>query len=162
MFFGGSSGGGLVQGMTGAGNSMFGTDVQAHNLPFIGNMFPNPNEAAMQQRYAEAMAALSQYRPVQQRAAMNALRNQSTMLQPMNNAMGEMYGPGAQASMAGIKNPFSAGGGGRPPPPGQGRGYNGTPAGKPDDSLGSAGGRIAPDILRGGLGVATLGLSELF
>lgn len=84
----------------GIGGSMgsLGLDFGMHKMPVVGNFVQNPDELHKQEQLQRAGAAYNAYRPEAQQAQMNALRSTMAAYQPVNNALGQMYGPGAQMS----------------------------------------------------------------
>ncbi|RMG11330.1 MAG: hypothetical protein D6731_15735 [Planctomycetota bacterium] len=70
-----------------------------YKAPFVGQFFENPQEAAMRRHMIEGAQSLSAYRPVQYQARMNALQQAMSLFNPVNNALGQMYGPGAMMNM---------------------------------------------------------------
>lgn len=108
---GGAGGGGAIAsdtGPLGMGTELMTgvTGIQPSRLPFVGGLFPNPDEKAMRQAMADAAASYQAARP-QSAAAWNAaLGNMMGAYSPAQSALAQMYG-GTQA-------PPPAG-----PPPGQ-------------------------------------------
>jgi hypothetical protein len=85
-----------------------GMDFGLEKIPVVGNFFKNPNEQHMQDQFAQAANAYGAYRPEAAQARMNALGQQQSAFRPMNAAMGQMYGPGAQQDTTDmLKNPMS-------------------------------------------------------
>ena len=74
----------------------------------MGQFFQNPYALQKQQAMGDVGQQLQAYRPEFQQAQMNAMRQQMAMMQPMQNALGSMYGPAAQFDLEqGVQNPFS-------------------------------------------------------
>jgi len=85
-----------------------GTNFAPYNIPVVGNFFTNPQEQFQQAQLQEAGRQYGAMRPEAQNAQMNALRQSQSLYAPTNNALGEMYGPGAQMDMqAASQNPMS-------------------------------------------------------
>src|SRR5512146_2139839 len=91
---GGFSGGGLAGG--GGPLGAMGMDLAPYKMPIIGSKFQNPNEIHKQQQFHEMARALGQYRPELQQGMSNALNQSLSAMVPVNSAMAQMYGPGAQ------------------------------------------------------------------
>lgn len=79
-----------------------------HNLPLAGALFENPEEENLQQTMEQARQAYGQYRPLMEEARMNALRQTLDTFQPVNQALGEMYGPSAQMDLS-VQSPMPEG-----------------------------------------------------
>jgi|GEM_PF-5081953 len=79
-----------------------------HNVPLVGGLFENPEEENLQQSMEQARQAYAQYRPMAEQARLNALAQTASLFQPVNRALGEMYGPGAQMSMP-VQSPLPEG-----------------------------------------------------
>ncbi len=82
-----------------------------NELPIVGGLagaiFGNPEEEAQQKAFADAHAALMKYRPQAMQARMNAMGSMQHAFDPMNNLMGQMYGPQAMQNMSQtMQNPF--------------------------------------------------------
>lgn len=130
---GGNSGqglSGLLGGITGTGSGglgnmtgMPGLDSQAgggggvmslngginmSQIPFIGGLFPNPNEAAMQQAIQNAGGQFAAYRPQLAQAYQNLAGDQLAALQGPQNALMQMYG-GKPPPGPSISNPSPGG-----------------------------------------------------
>lgn len=105
-FLGGQAGGGGGI-MSGSGG------LNMSQIPFIGGMFPNPNEAAMQQAIQQSQNDLSAYRPQMAQAYQNLAGNQLASYQPAQGALMQMYG-GSIPQGPTIANPSPGG-----MPPGQ-------------------------------------------
>jgi hypothetical protein len=175
---GGNSGqgmGGMLGGLTGTGSGglgnmtgMPGLDSQAgggggimslngginlSGIPFIGGMFPNPNEAAMQQGIKNVQAATAAYRPQMAQAYQNLAGDQLAALQGPQQALLQMYG-GQPPPGPSISNPSH---GGSPsmqassPPPQASGGSSGGSSG------GFLGGMLGGDPLGGLMGAGGLG-----
>lgn len=100
--------GSLLSGGGGSGGLLgnLGFSVGAHELPIVGGLFANPDEQYKQQQMNQAHQAYTAYRPEAAQARMNAMRQAGSMMQPANNALAAMYGPGATAAMP-TMNPMS-------------------------------------------------------
>lgn len=117
MFGGGSSGAG--------GGGIIGDNggVNMSQIPFIGGMMPNPNEKAMREALQRAQVAYGDHRGQSAQAYQNMLGQVLNSYQPVQNALGAMYGgpkqpglpapppaytgPGAQAPAAPAAPPAS-------------------------------------------------------
>lgn len=95
-------GGGGGMGPMGA----LGMDFGMHELPIVGGLFRNPQEEFKAQQMNVAGRTMAAYRPEQAQARLNALRQASGAMQPMNNALASMYGAGATQG-ANPQNPMS-------------------------------------------------------
>lgn len=119
MGLGGKSGGG--KGSLGGGQSstnyplgqgsnplgMMGMDLSLYNMPVIGSFFQNPNEQHQREQMSRSAEAFSQYRPEYAQARMNALANQMSVMQPVQNALTRMYGnAGALNTGQALTNPM--------------------------------------------------------
>lgn len=79
-----------------------------HEAPLIGQFFDNPNETQKLQSMQQAAEVYHAMRPELQQAQLNALRQQMSLMGPVQNALGQMYGPGAQFSLdQAMQNPIS-------------------------------------------------------
>jgi hypothetical protein len=83
-----------------------------NSLPVAGGLFESlwgsPEQEAKQKAMAEAQQAMFAYRPVAMDARLGAMNNMSAAFGPMQQLMGQMYGPAAQTDMSKlIGNPFS-------------------------------------------------------
>lgn len=77
---------------------------------FLSSIWGDPAEEANAAAMAEAVRSYKEYRPENINARMNAFHSMSNVFSPMNNLMGQMYGPGAQIDMSKVvQNPFSQG-----------------------------------------------------
>lgn len=65
----------------------------------------SPEEKRAQRAARRYQQAMQQYRPIAQQARMNMMEQASGMAAPMNNFMGEMYGPGGMMNLQ-PTNPF--------------------------------------------------------
>lgn len=94
----GSNGSYTGGGLAGGGGPLgaMGMDIAPYRMPIIGGKFQNPNDIFKQQQFHQMARSLGQYRPEIQQAYSNALSQELTAFQPVNNAMAQMYGPGAQ------------------------------------------------------------------
>lgn len=134
-------GGGLFGGGGGGGGGMLGglgLDLSLNKLPIIGNFVQNPQEQFKLAQMQEQGRQYGAYRPELAQARLNVMRQRSLGMQPMNNAMAQMYGPGAQMNTAGMfQNPMSQRmmGLGNVKPPGMGQGGGG---GNPAEFLGNS------------------------
>lgn len=82
-----------------------------NELPVVGGLagavFGNPEQEAQQKAMRDASAAMMRYRPDAMNARMNAFGSMQHAFDPMNNLMGQMYGPQAQMNMQQtMQNPF--------------------------------------------------------
>src|SRR6476620_2580335 len=82
-----------------------------NELPVVGGLagavFGNPEQEAQQKAMRDASAALMRYRPDAMNARMNAMGSMQHAFDPMNNLMGQMYGPQSQMNMQQtLQNPF--------------------------------------------------------
>jgi len=68
-------------------------------MPVFGGFLGDPKADAMAAQMAKAAELQAAYRPMWQDAQNQSLNNQLAMYQPANNALGEMYGPGAQVDL---------------------------------------------------------------
>lgn len=74
----------------------------------LGGIFGNPEEEAHQKALKRAQQDMYAYRPEVMGARMNAMGSMSHAFEPINNLMGQAYGPGAQMDWSKmIQNPFS-------------------------------------------------------
>lgn len=71
---------------------MMGMDLSMHNMPVIGSFFQNPTELHQREQMSKAAEAYTGYRPEHAQARMNALANQMSTMQPVQNALNRMYG----------------------------------------------------------------------
>lgn len=91
---GGFSGGGLAGG--GGPLGAMGMDLAPYRMPIIGSKFQNPNDIFKQAQFHMMGRSLGQYRPEEQQAYSNALNQELSAMTPVNSALAQMYGPGAQ------------------------------------------------------------------
>jgi hypothetical protein len=78
-----------------------------HKFPVIGSWFLNPKEEAKKQAMSQAAQAYQAYRPEMLQAQQNALRQQMALFQPLNRAIGQMYGAGSAPDLwAATQNPL--------------------------------------------------------
>lgn len=80
-------------------------------LPVVGGLagaiFGNPEQEAQQRAMQNASTAMMRYRPDAMNARMNAFGSMQHAFDPMNNLMGQMYGPAAQQNFGQtLQNPF--------------------------------------------------------
>ena len=116
----GGGGGGMLGGL--------GLDLSLNKLPIIGNFVQNPQEQFKLAQMQEAGRQYGAYRPELAQARQNIMAQKFMGLQPMNNAMGQMYGPGAMMDTRQmLQNPMSQRmmGLGNVKGPGQGKGGGG-------------------------------------
>lgn len=86
---------------------MMGMDLSMHNMPVIGSFFQNPNELHQREQMSKAAEAYTAYRPEHAQAGMNALANQMSVMQPVQNALNRMYGDaGDMNTMQALRNPM--------------------------------------------------------
>lgn len=75
----------------------------------LGGIFGNPEEDAHQKALKQARQDMYAYRPEAMQANMNVMGNMAHAFEPMNNMMGQAYGPQAQMDWSKmVQNPFSA------------------------------------------------------
>lgn len=101
---GGIGGGGLGGGMGPMG--AIGMDFGMHELPIVGGLFRNPQEEFKAQQMNTAARTMAAARPEMTQARLNSLRQASAAMQPVNNALATMYGPGATQAGS-YQNPMS-------------------------------------------------------
>lgn len=86
---------------------MMGMDLSLHNMPVIGSFFQNPTELHQREQMAKSGEAMTAYRPEYAQARMNALSNQMSVMQPVQNAMNRMYGEGGNMNVGqALQNPM--------------------------------------------------------
>lgn len=73
----------------------FDFDWNPSKMPLFGQFFQNPDEEQMKRKMADAAMLLEAYRPMMADAQNQGLQQQMSLWRPANNAMAEMYGPGA-------------------------------------------------------------------
>lgn len=135
----GAGGGGGILGNNGGG-------LQLYNMPFIGGLFPNPNEQAKLQAIKQVGQNYAAYRPQMAQAYQNMIGSQLGSLQPAQNALMQMYG-GKPPPGPTISNPSPGGSPPSPPPASSG----GSPGGSSGGGLGGIfGGGGLPGL--GGIG----------
>lgn len=83
-----------------------------NSLPIAGGIFEglfgSPEQEAHARELARVKAAYEAYRPEMQANRFGAMQNQSAAFGPMQQLMGQMYGPGAQMDFSKIvQNPFA-------------------------------------------------------
>jgi hypothetical protein len=83
-----------------------------NEIPVVGGLagaiFGNPEEKAHEKALRDATQQMFAYRPELMDARMNVIGNMSHAFEPMNNIMGQAYGPQAQFNMQSmVKNPFT-------------------------------------------------------
>lgn len=147
---GGGGGGDILGGMLGSGGqgagggggilSNNGGGMQLYNMPFIGGLFPNPNEQAKLQAIKQVGQNYGAYRPEMAQAYQNMIGSQLGALQPAQGALMQMYG-GKPPPGPTISNPSPGGSPLPPPQPSSG--------GSPGGSSGGSGGGLGS--LFGGL-----------
>lgn len=71
-------------------------DFDISQMPLVGNFFDNPGHAASQKTWEQTAKAYQAYRPEIAQARMKTLNSQLSMFAPVNAALGQMYGQGAQ------------------------------------------------------------------
>lgn len=85
-----------------------GGSFSMNQLPLVGNFFENPNEGRMTQQMHQAGLNYQAYRPMAAQARLNALQQQASAFQPVNNQLSQMYGPSAMMDTgAMMQNPMS-------------------------------------------------------
>ncbi len=77
-----------------------GMDFSLDQIPMIGQAFGSAGEEAKKRGMHGVAKSYQAYRPEVAQARMNALNNQMSMFGPVNNMLGQMYGPDAQFSNA--------------------------------------------------------------
>lgn len=83
-------------------------DWSPSDAPLFGQFFQNPNEEAKNAAMQRAAYNYALMRPEMAHAQLNAMRQQASLYQPINSALGEMYGPSAQMDInAALQNPMS-------------------------------------------------------
>lgn len=100
-------------------------DLKPHQIPLVGPLlFRNKANEAQVGQLRRAGQTAQAYRPEVAQARLNALRQTTGLMQPLNDLMAESWGAGAQMPFQdSYANPFgpsamSIGGtGGGPPPP---------------------------------------------
>ena len=86
---------------------MMGMDFGLYNMPVIGSFFQNPMEQHQKEQMSRAAEAYTGYRPEYAQARMNALANQMSIMQPVQDALTRMYGPsGALNTGQALRNPM--------------------------------------------------------
>jgi hypothetical protein len=84
----------------------FGFDVNAHQIPVVGNFFSNPLEEHKLEAMHQAGQAFQQYRPQYAAASTNAMNQTLGQFAPINNAITAMYGA-AYTTPTNVQNPFA-------------------------------------------------------
>lgn len=103
--FGGTTNMPLGQGSNPLG--MMGMDLGLYNMPLIGSFMQNPMEQNQREQMSRAAEAMTAYRPEMQQARMNALANQMSAMQPVQNAANALYGDmGNLNSAQGLRSPM--------------------------------------------------------
>jgi hypothetical protein len=69
-----------------------GGGLQMSQIPFIGGMFPNPNEAAMRDAMTAAGQAYANMRPQQAQGYQNIMSQVQNQMAPASQALANMYG----------------------------------------------------------------------
>jgi hypothetical protein len=77
-----------------------GMDFQLNQMPLIGGKFADPAVDAKKRGNHALAQAYHAYRPEAADSRMRALNNQLTAFQPVNQALGSMYGPDMQFDSA--------------------------------------------------------------
>lgn len=101
---GGGGGGGLLGGLPGIGGAGNGGTligqggINLSGIPFIGGMFPNPNEAANRDAMAAAGQAYGNMRPQMAQGYQNIASQFQNQLAPVHQALDNMYGQHGQNS----------------------------------------------------------------
>lgn len=103
---GGGGGGGGLSGLFGN----LGVGFNMSDIPVAGNLFADPREQFAQEQMQRGLENVSAYRPEAAQARMNAMRQATSVLAPVNNMLGAMYGPGAQMDLTQVyQNPMGPG-----------------------------------------------------
>ncbi len=98
---GGAANSGMVTGLNGinggpgGGGGMFSNTnggLQLSQIPFIGGLFPNPNEGAARDAMAAAGAAYGAMRPSSAQGYQNLVSQNQNALAPAHQALANMYG----------------------------------------------------------------------
>lgn len=98
---------GLLNGTFGGGGE--GT-WSAHKMPLLGQFFENPDETAMKQYMREAAGMYHEQRPLAAEAQMRGAQNSMSAWNPVNNAIGQMYGGSSMQDLSQLTaNPFPEG-----------------------------------------------------
>lgn len=90
----------------------FGKDLQSfgHKLPLIGGFFSDPAAEEKQKMLHALAVAYQAQRPELAQSQTNALNQQLGAYAPMNNAMGQVYGPSAMVDLQALgQNPMTPG-----------------------------------------------------
>lgn len=79
-----------------------------NQMPFIGNFFDDKGHNQNQRTWNAMAQNYQAYRPEAAQARLNALNSQMSMFAPVNAALGQMYGNGAQFNMdQALNNPLT-------------------------------------------------------
>ena len=77
-------------------------------MPFFGQFFQDPYQEHQLKQFQAGAQASQQMRPELSQAYQNMLNQTYSLFQPMNNALGQMYGTGAQFDTGvATQNPMS-------------------------------------------------------
>ncbi len=100
------AGGSMFSDEGGIGSLMMGmgdmTGMNLSGIPFIGGMFPDPNQKAMRDALANASAMMGAQRAQTAGAYQNLANNMLGAMQPAQNALTMMYGGGSGAPTGGF------------------------------------------------------------
>ena len=79
-------------------SSVLGDDLnnELGSNALTGSLWKNKQNEAHTKALADAARAYEEYRPLQGQNYQNSLNSQLSMYQPVQNALGKMYGPDAQ------------------------------------------------------------------
>lgn len=106
-FSGGGPGGGGEGGLLGGS----GISLQTHNIPIVGPLlFKDPNAEFKKWQMHQSALAQNARRPQMADARMNALRQSTSAMQPVQNMLAGMYGAPAQMNFDQLyENPMPPG-----------------------------------------------------
>lgn len=100
------AGGSMFSDEGGIGGLMMGmgdmTGINMSGIPFIGGMFPDPNQKAMRDALQNASNMMGAQRSQSAAAYQNAANNMLGALQPAQNALSMMYGGGGGTPTGGF------------------------------------------------------------
>lgn len=89
---GGGGGGGLIGGAGNGGTLLGQGGINLSGIPFIGGMFPNPNEGAVRDAMAAAGQSYANMRPQMAQGYQNIASQFQNQMAPASQALANMYG----------------------------------------------------------------------
>ena len=89
---GGGGGGGLIGGAGNGGTLIGQNGINLSGIPFIGGMFPNPNEGAARDAMNAAGQAYGNMRPQMAQGYQNMVSQFQNQMSPASQALANMYG----------------------------------------------------------------------